>query len=88
MPKKSVLIEKLTRKPVPRNFTMHELDMLMAMCGCEKFNGGRGSGVGYVHLKSGKILQFDSPHPGKELYIYQVKKSVEFLRLIGEIEEV
>lgn len=28
----------------------------------------------------------DAPHPGKELYIYQVKAVIQFLRTIGEID--
>ena len=68
MPKKSVLIEKLIRKPIPRNFTKQELDALMNKCNCDKFSGGRGSGIGYVHRETKRIVQFDEPHPGNELY--------------------
>ena len=52
MPKKRELIEKLCRKPMPKNFTTRELDMLMGKCGCEKFSGGRGSGIGFVLLET------------------------------------
>ena len=52
LPKKEDLIEKLLRKPVPKNFTMHELDALMSKCGCEKYEGGRGSGIGYRHKET------------------------------------
>ena len=85
MPKKSDLLEKLCRKPVPKNFTIKELDLLMGKCGCEKFSGGRGSGIGYVHSKTKRILQFDQPHPGNELYGYQIKKTKQFLKDIGEL---
>lgn len=86
MPKKKSLIDKLCRKPSPTNFTTRELDALMGKCGCEKFQGGRGSGIGYVHRQSMRILQFDEPHPGNELHRYQIKKTIEFLQNIGEIE--
>ncbi len=43
MPKKSKLLEKLLSKPAPTSFTIRELDALMKQCGCEKFEGGRGS---------------------------------------------
>ena len=85
MPKKEDLLEKLCRKPIPKNFTKRELDILLRKCGCEKFSGGRGSGMGYVHEKTKRILQFDEPHPGNELYGYQIKKTIQFLHDIGEI---
>ena len=85
MPKKRELIEKLCRKPMPKNFTTRELDMLMGKCGCEKFSGGRGSGIGFVHLETKRILQFDEPHPEHELYAYQVTKTIQFLKDIDEI---
>lgn len=85
MPKKEDLIEKLCRKPMPKNFTKRDLDMLMKKCNCEKFSGGRGSGIGYVHSKTQRVLQFDEPHPGNELYSYQIKKTIKFLKDIWEI---
>lgn len=86
MPKKKELIEKLFRKPYPRNFTIRELDMLMNKCNCEKFQGGRGSGIGYYHEKTGRMLQFDGPHPGKELYKYQIDMIKRYIEEIGEKE--
>lgn len=62
MPKKAVLLEKISRKPYPKNFTTRELDQLMRKCCCEKFSGGRGSGIGYVHTETKRILQFDQPY--------------------------
>ena len=87
MPKKKDLIEKLCRKPSPKNFTTRELDILMKKCNCEKFPGGRGSGIGFVHIGSKRILQFDQPHPGNELYRYQITKTIQFLKEIGEIND-
>lgn len=86
MPKKKDLIEKLFRKPYPKNFTVKELDILMNKCNCSKFQGGRGSGIGYVHNKTKRIVQFDGPHPGKELYRYQIEKIKHFIEAIGEKE--
>lgn len=85
MPKKDALIEKLMRKSIPKNFTKKELDSLMGKCGCEKYSGGRGSAIAYHHVASGRILQFDGPHPGNELYPYQVKMVRQFLQEIGEV---
>ena len=56
----------------------------MNKCGCEKFPAGRGSGLKYDHKVSQRVLAFDGPHPGNELYSYQVKKVQEFLINIGE----
>ena len=86
MPKKKDLIDKLFRKPYPKNFTTRELDLLMSKCNCDKFQGGRGSGIGYIHTKSKRIIQFDGPHPGNELYRYQVEKVKTFIEEIGEKE--
>lgn len=85
MSKKEDLLEKLRKKPAPRNFTVRELDTLMSRCGCIKYSGGRGSGIRYVHQETNRVLQFDYPHPGNELYRYQVKMVIEFLE---EVEEM
>jgi hypothetical protein len=85
MPTKAALVRKLTAKPLPRNFTTKELDALMSKCHCEKYQGGRGSGIGYRHLPTGRAVQFDAPHPGKELHLYQMKAIIVFLTDIGEL---
>jgi len=85
MPTKKALVSKLTAKPLPRNFTVKDLDALMARCNCVKYQGGRGSGIGFLHNPTGRALQFDAPHPGKELYLYQVKAVIAFLTGVGEI---
>lgn len=87
MPKKEKLLEKLMRKQIPKNFTKNELDSLMGQCGCIKEDGGRGSAISYYHLETKRILRFDGPHPGNELYTYQIKKVRTFLKEIGEIKE-
>ena len=86
MSKKENLIKKLMQKPIPTNFTTRELDMLMKNCGCKKFEGGRGSGIGYLHTATKRIIQFDGPHPGNELYRYQIKMVIQFLKEVGEIK--
>ena len=86
MPKKEELLKKLLRNPYPKNFTMRELDTLMRKCNCDKGSGGRGSGVKYYHSNTGRVLQFDQPHPGNELYKYQIEMVIEFLKLIKEVE--
>lgn len=86
MPKKKDLIDKLFRRPCPKNFTTRELDILMNKCNCEKYQGGRGSGIGYIHNITGRQIQFDGPHPGNELYKYQIDKVKKFINDIGEKE--
>ena len=85
MPKKDDLVEKLMRKSIPKNFTTKELDSLMSYCNCTKGSGGRGSAISYYHNSSKRILRFDGPHPGNELYPYQIKMVRKFLTEIGEI---
>ena len=84
MPKKKELLEKLYRKPYPKNFTTRDLDALMSKCNCTKFQEGRGSGIGFVHNETKRVLQFDGPHPGNELYKYQIEKTKKFIDDIGE----
>ncbi len=85
MSKKEKLLEKLLSKSAPKNFRTDELVTLMKKCGCRYFEGGRGSGIGFYHEATGRVLQFDAPHPGSELYGYQVKKVIEFLKETREI---
>ena len=54
MPSKKELVQKLTAKPIPRNFTVRDLDALMSKCNCEKYQGGRGSGIGYRYIPTGR----------------------------------
>lgn len=86
MSKKEKLLERIQQKPIIKNFKKAELDSLMNKCGCEKYQGGRGSGIGYRHTKTNLTVQFDEPHPGDELYIYQIKMVLQFLKDIGEID--
>ncbi len=86
MSKKDNLLKKLIQRPIPTNFTTRELDALMKNCGCKKFEGGRGSGIGYFHEATKRIIQFDGPHPGNELYRYQIKMVIQFLKEVGEIK--
>lgn len=86
MSKKDNLLKKLIQRPIPTSFTTRELDALMKNCGCKKFEGGRGSGIGYFHEATKRIIQFDGPHPGNELYRYQIKMVIQFLKEVGEIK--
>lgn len=75
------------QKRIPTNFTTAELEALMNQCGCSKHSGGRGSAIVFIHTASGRKLVFDGPHPGKELYSYQIKLVRKFLKEIGEVIE-
>ena len=87
MPKKEDLLERLCQKPAPKNFTLRELNLLLGKCGCSVHSGGRGAGIAYVHEATGRVLAFDAPHPGNELYRYHIAKAIQFLAAIGEIEK-
>ena len=84
--RKEELIKKLFSKPDTKSFTVRELDTLLNKCNCSKYHGGRGSSLKYIHIQSGLILTFDGPHPGNELYSYQIKKVRKYLIDIGEVE--
>ena len=87
MPTKDELLKKLFNKALPKNFTKNELNTLMSACNCEKGQGSRGSGIRFYHRKTGRFLAFDEPHPGNELYPYQVKIAKAFIMEIGEYQE-
>ena len=84
MPTKDKLIRKLTSTPAPRGFTIKDYESLMLKCNCEKYQGGRGSGVGFRH-KSGRKIIFDLPHPRKELSKRMIEKVIRFLEDTGEL---
>lgn len=58
----------------------------MGKCNCEKFSRVRGLGIGFVHNETKRVLQFEQPHPGNELYRYQLNKIIQFLKDIGELD--
>ena len=87
MSKKEKLIVRLCSKPIPRNFTLSELYTLVQCCGCTIKQGGRGSGIRIVHIEKKRVLAFDRPHPGNELYSWQVQAVIDFLKEIGEIKD-
>ncbi|MBE6006089.1 MAG: type II toxin-antitoxin system HicA family toxin [Sarcina sp.] len=87
MPSKEKLMRKLFQKRLPRNFTKQELAALLSQCGCLMGKGGRGSGIRFFHERTERILAFDEPHPGNELYPYQVKMVRQFLIEVGEYRE-
>lgn len=86
MANKKKLLRKLFREKMPRDFSKRELDQLLSLCNCEKEQGGRGSGIRYIHKPTGRILSFDEPH-GENLYLYHIKDTKKFLKSIGEEED-
>lgn len=86
MSKKSKLLSKLCGRPAPRDFKVDELHSLMKQCGCVIIQGGRGSAIKFVHTVSKRVLIFDEPHPGNELYPWQIGAVKDFLISIGEIK--
>ena len=88
MPKKEELIKKLYSMPPPNNFTVRDLEQLMKKCNCKKFEGGRGSSIKFVHCETNRVLTFDLPHPGKELYRYHIKMLKEFITDIEGSDEI
>ena len=86
---KAKLLAKLLAKPTSKDFTKQQLDSLMSKCGCVKMSGGRGSSIKYIYRineYTTRKLIFDEPHPGNNLYSYQIEKVIEFLKCIGQID--
>ena len=86
---KEKLLAKLLVKPMPKDFIKQQLDSLMGKCGCVKMSGGRGSSIKYIFRindHTTRKLIFDEPHPGNNLYSYQIEKVIMFLKDIGEIK--
>ena len=87
MSNKEQLIRKLMNNPITKTFSVRDLDKLLSSCGCVKMIGGRGSAIKYKHLDSGKVLIFDKPHPGNNLYRYHIMLVRRILKTIREVEE-
>jgi len=87
LPTKEQLIQKISHPERAKAFTVKDLFSLMKKCGCIQLSGGRGSSIKFINNRTGRILIFDLPHPQNELYIYQRKKTIEFLKGIGEIKD-
>lgn len=84
MSSRQKLLERFLR--YEKGLTVANLDTLMQQHNCQKYQGGRGSGLRYVHTETGRVLTFDGPHPEKELKRFHIKKVVKFLqelKLIG-----
>ena len=83
---KAKLLAKLLAKPTPKDFTKQQLDSLMSKCGCVKMSGGRGSSIKYIYRineHTTRKLIFDEPHPGNNLYSYQIEKVIEAFNAAG-----
>ena len=53
---------------------------------CTSVTPWKDQDIGYYHVGTKRILQFDGPHPSNELYRYHVKMVIAFLKEVGEIE--
>lgn len=73
MPKKDDLIDKLCRKPRPKNFTTRELDLLMKKCDCEKRQGGRGSSIAFFIGRQDAFLLLMDRIPGMNYMTIRLK---------------
>lgn len=78
MSSKQKLLERFLR--YDKGLTVANLDTLMQQHNCQKHQGGRGSGLRYVHMETSRVLTFDGPHPEKELKRFHIKKVVKFLQ--------
>ena len=87
MSKRDKLIERLMKKPTPKNVTYDEVVSLLGKLGYEVDNKGKTSGsrikVKSKNTSNGYDLRIHRPHPNKELKKYQVDEVLDFLRKEG-----
>lgn len=86
MGKKDTLIERLLR--MPKDFEQREMETLMKQCGCVRRNRGKtsGSAIEYYHPATQQVFDYHLPHPKNTIKPYLMKKAIQFLRSIGEIQ--
>lgn len=87
MSKKHKLLEKLLRRPAPKDFTWDDLVTLMRHHGFEVYPpAGGGSHYTFQH-ESGYCFMASKTHPSGLLKAYQVKDAKEALAKISSIGE-
>jgi len=84
--KKTKLIERLKRKPTPRDFTWNEAVTVMESSGFRLVKS-QGSGRMFVHDKTGLKVRLHEPHPQKTLLPYMVDALLDGLMEAGELIE-
>ena len=70
------LLEKLTAKPTPRNFSWDDLVTLLGRLGYQEIKGS-GSRRKFVHSATKHSVMLHKPHPGNNLKIYQVNQVID-----------
>lgn len=86
MSKQDKLLDKLLRKPEPRDFTWNELVKLLNGFGFEQVKG-KGSRRKFFHSDSKTLISIHEPHPQNELKPYQVREVVKKLKEMGVVIE-
>ena len=87
MSQRDKFLEKLQRKPSPKDITYDEIASLLKGLGFEEDNKGKTSGsrVIFVNENIDMAIPLHKPHPQKELKIYQIKEILEKLKAGGLI---
>ncbi|HDR1354570.1 type II toxin-antitoxin system HicA family toxin [Pasteurella multocida] len=83
MSRNEKLLQKLNKKPPPKDFTWDELRSLLLSLGFEE-KQGVGSRVKFIHQRLAYPVSLHRPHPGNEVKKYvieQVKDALDELSL-------
>lgn len=86
MSKKKKLLDKLLKKPMPRDFPWDDLVTLMEQAGFDVACDG-GSHHMFEHREKGFRFSMSKTHPVGVLKLYQVKAAIEALTAVGVISE-
>ena len=72
------LLEKLTAKPTPRNFSWDNLVTLLVRLGYQEIQGS-GSRRKFFRSVTKHSIHLHKPHPGNNLKTYQVNQVIDSL---------
>lgn len=79
------LLEKMQRKPTPKDFAWRELTRALDHFGYRQLEGD-GSKVKFVHQTSKHVISLHKRHPDSTLLVYQILEILAQLRDEGLIE--
>ena len=75
------ILEKIQKKPTPKNFTWSELLKLLSHFGFSPIPRGKTGGSRRKFMNDEKvIISLHDPHPQNELKKYQIDQVIEILR--------
>ncbi|GGC87244.1 type II toxin-antitoxin system HicA family toxin [Halopseudomonas salina] len=79
------LLEKLQRKPSPKDFTWKEITRVLEHFGYHPLQGA-GSRVKFVHQNTKQVISLHKRHPDSTLLEYQIECVLAKLRDEGQVK--